>query len=150
MPDANGVPRWPRFKCLKWRAIPLAGISPERPLPCRRQYLPGIYGGLTIPGHLRGIAEPRAATGHKASAMRIFGSNAPALVPAASQGRRVSGGGFAVAEHDAPAANKPAAALRTIGGIDALMALQGQDGPTERRKRAVQRGRTALDALDEL
>ena len=40
--------------------------------------------------------------------------------------------------------------LRTIGGIDALIALQGQDDPAERRRRAVKRGRTALDALDEL
>jgi hypothetical protein len=40
--------------------------------------------------------------------------------------------------------------LRTIGGIDALIALQGQDELAERRRRAVSRGRTALDALDEL
>ena len=44
----------------------------------------------------------------------------------------------------------PAASLRTIGGIDALIALQGQDDPAERRRRAVKRGRTALDVLDEL
>lgn len=42
------------------------------------------------------------------------------------------------------------ASLRTIGGIDALIALQGQDEKAERRRRAVTRGRTALDALDEL
>jgi hypothetical protein len=40
--------------------------------------------------------------------------------------------------------------LRTIGGIDALLALQGQADPSERRRRAVKRGRLALDALDEL
>ncbi len=44
----------------------------------------------------------------------------------------------------------PAAALRTIGGIDALLALQGDEQPAERRKRAVTRGRSALDALDDL
>jgi len=40
--------------------------------------------------------------------------------------------------------------LRTLGGIDALIALQGVEDPTERRRRAVKYGRRALDALDEL
>ncbi len=38
----------------------------------------------------------------------------------------------------------------TIGGIDALIALQGQDDNQERRRRAVGRGKVALNALDEL
>ena len=48
--------------------------------------------------------------------------------------------------------SRPAApaALRTVGGIDALIALQGIEDPTERRRHAVKRGRHALDALDEL
>jgi hypothetical protein len=37
-----------------------------------------------------------------------------------------------------------------VGGIDALMALQGIEDPAERRRRAVKGGRTALDVLDEL
>jgi hypothetical protein len=40
--------------------------------------------------------------------------------------------------------------LRTLGGIDALIALQGIEDPAERRGRAVKYGRRALDALDEL
>jgi hypothetical protein len=40
--------------------------------------------------------------------------------------------------------------MRVIGGIDALLALQGVEEPGERRKKAVRRGRTALDALDAL
>ena len=40
--------------------------------------------------------------------------------------------------------------MRTVGGIDALIALQGVDETTERRRRSVVRGRAALDALDEL
>jgi hypothetical protein len=40
--------------------------------------------------------------------------------------------------------------LRTLGGIDALIALQGIEDPLERRRRAVKHGRRALDALDEL
>src|SRR5580704_19254499 len=41
-------------------------------------------------------------------------------------------------------------ALRTVGGIDALIALQGVEDPVERRRRAVKYGRRALDALDEV
>ena len=40
--------------------------------------------------------------------------------------------------------------LRTVGGIDALIALQGVEDPVERRRRAVKHGRRALDALDAL
>ena len=47
----------------------------------------------------------------------------------------------------APAANS---GIRSIGGIDALVALQGIEDPRERRRRAVGRGRLALDALDAL
>jgi hypothetical protein len=40
---------------------------------------------------------------------------------------------------------------RTAGGIDALIALQGMEDPTgRRRRRAVKHGRRALDALEEL
>ena len=45
---------------------------------------------------------------------------------------------------------RAAVALRTLGGIDALIALQGIEDPVERRRRAVKHGRRALDALDEL
>jgi hypothetical protein len=37
-----------------------------------------------------------------------------------------------------------------VGGIDALMALQGVDDLTERKRRSVARGRHALDALEDL
>ena len=42
-------------------------------------------------------------------------------------------------------------APRAAAGIDALLALQGiEDDPLERRKRSVQRGKRALDVLDDL
>jgi len=82
--------------------------------------------------------------------MRIVGPNATARAAAPSGTKRASSGGFSVAEGEASKTSQPVAALRTIGGIDALLALQGQDELTERRRRAVHRGRTALDALDEL
>jgi hypothetical protein len=82
--------------------------------------------------------------------MRIVGTNATARVANAAAPRRAASGGFSVDEGEAPTSTQPAAALRTIGGIDALLALQGQDDPAERKRRAVKRGRIALDALDEL
>ena len=82
--------------------------------------------------------------------MRIQGTSAPAT-PAASSGTRRSGSGtFSL---DSANATRPASAtsgMRVIGGIDALLALQGVEEPGERRKKAVRRGRTALDALDAL
>ncbi len=82
--------------------------------------------------------------------MRIVGPNVTARVANAGATRRSGAGGFSVGDADAPASPAPAASLRTVGGIDALMALQGDDQPGERRRRAVKRGRVALDALDEL
>ena len=82
--------------------------------------------------------------------MRIVGPNATARVVGPAAPKRAASGGFSVNEDDAPRTAQPVATLRTIGGIDALIALQGQDELAERRRRAVSRGRTALDALDEL
>jgi hypothetical protein len=82
--------------------------------------------------------------------MRILASNATARPASAQAPRRTGAGGFSIADTEEPKSAQPAAALRTIGGIDALIALQGQDDPAERRRRAVKRGRTALDALDDL
>jgi hypothetical protein len=82
--------------------------------------------------------------------MRILASNATARVGTAQATRRAGSGGFSIDETETPKSAQPAAALRTIGGIDALLALQGEDDPAERRRRAVKRGRIALDALDDL
>jgi Class II flagellar assembly regulator len=82
--------------------------------------------------------------------MRISGSNANAAVATAPAARRAPAGSFAPSEGDAARATGAPIALRTVGGIDALIALQGLEDATERRKQAVRRGRVALDALDEL
>src|SRR5436189_160914 len=64
--------------------------------------------------------------------------------------RRTTSGTFSLNEGgDARSTGGPNG-LRTVGGIDALIALQGVEDPTQRRKHAVKRGRVALDALDEL
>ena len=82
--------------------------------------------------------------------MRIQGPNAAQLGAPASAARRSAGGTFTLSEGDASRAPGAPVALRTIGGIDALIALQGLEDPAERRRKAVKHGRRALDALDEL
>jgi len=64
--------------------------------------------------------------------------------------RRGGSEGFTLSEGEAASGPTANTGVRTIGGIDVLMALQGVEAPAERRRRAVARGRTALDALDAL
>jgi len=82
--------------------------------------------------------------------MRVNGPNGATLTSTPTAARRPAAGGFTLSETNAPQAQNPAVALRTLGGIDALIALQGIEDPLERRRRAVQHGARALDALDEL
>lgn len=82
--------------------------------------------------------------------MRIYGTNGTAVAKAPAGARRAAGGGFSVGEQGQ--ARQPAAAgsLRAISTVDALLALQGVEDFTQRKKRAVAKGRNALDALDSL
>jgi len=64
--------------------------------------------------------------------------------------RRSPSGTFSVPAGSASQSPAAAVALRTLGGIDALIALQGIEDPLERRRRVVKHGRRALDALDEV
>ncbi len=82
--------------------------------------------------------------------MRIQGPNRTAAAATSPSTRRAAAGGFTLSEAETPRAAAAPAALRTVGGIDALIALQGLEDPTERRRQALKRGRVALDALDEL
>jgi hypothetical protein len=82
--------------------------------------------------------------------MRIYGSNGAALASAPASARRGAGGSFTVSEQEAPRNSAAAGSLRAISTVDALIALQGVDDPTERKKRAVAKGRNALDVLDTL
>jgi len=82
--------------------------------------------------------------------MRVYGPNGTAVATSPPSSRRTAGGAFVPAEAHSPQPQNPAVALRTLGGIDALIALQGIEEPAERRRRAVKHGRRALDALDEL
>ena len=82
--------------------------------------------------------------------MRIQGPNGTSLSSPASAARRSSSASFSLGEVGTPAETRSAAPPRAAGGIDALLAMQGVEDPTERRKRSVARGRTALDVLDDL
>jgi len=82
--------------------------------------------------------------------MRIYGSNGTAALATPTSARRTTSSGFSVSDSESAPAAAASSSLRTVGGIDALIALQGIEDPTERRRHGVKRGRVALDALDEL
>ena len=82
--------------------------------------------------------------------MRISAPNANVAAAGAPAPRRAAPGSFKLNEGEAARPSGSSVGLRSVGGIDALMALQGLEDPTERRKQAVRRGRVALDALEEL
>ena len=84
--------------------------------------------------------------------MRIYGPNGTTLGSPAANAKRSSSTGFSLPDAassapEARAVNAPKAAAN----IDALLAMQGiEEDPAERRKRSVQRGKGALDVLDDL
>jgi hypothetical protein len=82
--------------------------------------------------------------------MRVYGPNGTALASAPAAGRRSVSGEFTVSEQETPRNAAAAGSLRAVSTVDALIALQGVEDPRERKKRAVARGRRALDVLDNL
>ena len=83
--------------------------------------------------------------------MRIYGPNGTTLGSPAASTRRTSSSSFALPEETTSSSEARAmSAPKAAANIDALLAMQGVEDPTERRKRSVQRGRGALDVLDDL
>lgn len=83
--------------------------------------------------------------------MRIVGPSGTAPVSGTTSARRSgSNAVFTLGDDEATRPTTSTGATRTIGGIDALLALQGVEDPTERRRRAVKKGFRALDVLDDL
>jgi hypothetical protein len=84
--------------------------------------------------------------------MRIYGTSGTPIVAPASSVRRSGPAGFAVPEDAASTGETRAAvAPKPAANLDALLALQGiEEDPVERRRRSVQRGKGALDVLDDL
>ena len=82
--------------------------------------------------------------------MRIYGTNGANALAAMPAAKRSASGTFSLDAETSARATAPATGPRLLGGIDALIALQGFEEPGERRRRAVKRGSAALDALDAL
>ncbi len=82
--------------------------------------------------------------------MRISGSNGPTAATGSTFARRSTSGSFSLPQEEPAATPTAAGGVRTVAGIDALLALQGVEAADERRRRAVKRGHTALDLLDEM
>jgi hypothetical protein len=84
--------------------------------------------------------------------MRIYGPNGTTPGAPASSTKRTSSTGFSLPEDLSSATETRAAvAPKATANIDALLALQGiEEDPVERRRRSVQRGKGALDVLDDL
>jgi hypothetical protein len=67
-----------------------------------------------------------------------------------SAGRSGSGADFVPAGGNAPARVAGNVPMQSASGIDAILALQAVDGPLTGRKKAVRRGASLLDMLDEI
>ena len=82
--------------------------------------------------------------------MRIYGTNGANALAATPTAKRGASGTFSLDTETNARSATATGAPRLIGSLDALIALQGFEEPGERRRRAVKRGRAALDALDAL
>jgi hypothetical protein len=82
--------------------------------------------------------------------MRVLASSLNTTIRDAAAARRAGGGGFSLSESANAATRSGPAQLHTISGVDVLVALQGVEDKTERRRRAVRQGQAALDALETL
>jgi hypothetical protein len=82
--------------------------------------------------------------------MRVYGPTDTATTTPIPVARRIASEVFDLSEQAGAPAPASGTGPRAIRGIEALLALQGVEEPLERRRRAVTRGRTALDVLDEL
>src|SRR5579884_2194794 len=79
--------------------------------------------------------------------MRIYESSVAARAAAPKTARRAASGTFSLSAPEDAGRSGASAPLRAVASLDALLALQGVEDPTERRRRVVARGRKALDAL---
>jgi hypothetical protein len=75
----------------------------------------------------------------------FIAAQAPAAAP-----RRGEAARFQPAGAGAAAARTPVASAAPLATMDAILALQGEGDPAERRRRAARRGHDLLDGLDRL
>ncbi|HEY0354182.1 MAG TPA: flagellar assembly protein FliX [Enterovirga sp.] len=72
------------------------------------------------------------------------------VLAATSKPQRRATARFSLDDTPAPARTSAARAAIPLATLDAILALQGEDYPAERRRRHAKRGRDILDALDAL
>jgi hypothetical protein len=106
--------------------------------------------GLPLPGSFCRTVYARLTMTVQAHGMRVSASSTNAAVRDAPVARRAGGAGFSLSEGASGTVRTGSGHLQAVSGLDVLVALQGVEDKTERRKRAVRRGQTALDALDAL
>ncbi len=84
--------------------------------------------------------------------MRVYNGAAVSGVGVSGAARRIvpPGSRFTLPAASQAKANTATASINVMTGLDALMALQEVEDPIARRKKAVLRGKTLLDSLDEL
>lgn len=84
--------------------------------------------------------------------MRIDGPRGPAGAGASGRTRRAdaSGATFELGQPAKAADTKSAAAAAPLASLDALIGLQMVDDAVTKRRRGVKRGRSMLDALDDI
>jgi hypothetical protein len=83
--------------------------------------------------------------------MRIYGPNGTTIGSPAGSTRRTGSTGFALPDAASAPETRAAIAPKATANIESLLALQGiEEDPVERRRRSVQRGKGALDVLDDL
>jgi hypothetical protein len=83
--------------------------------------------------------------------MRINGPNGTTLGSQSSSVRRTNSSGFSLPDAASASETQATLAPKATASLDALLAMQGiEEDPVEKRKRSVQRGKRALDVLDDL
>jgi len=97
---------------------------------------------------------PVAFRGFPKRPMKVTGTGGLSQTSGAKPTRTASGGeGFRIAGAPAPAAPvqvSGATGVAGVMGVEALLALQDVDSPTERRRRSVKRAGRLLDELDRI
>jgi len=137
-----------------------AGAAAMAKLPPGGRFCRAVYDPLTTTG--RSSARTQNETPapdfalliratQEARTMRIYGPNGTNLGSPANNVRRTSSTGFALPDAASTPESRAAIAPKAAANIDALLAMQGiEEDPVERRRRSVQRGKGALDVLDDL
>ncbi|MBX7248225.1 MAG: hypothetical protein K1X35_04150 [Caulobacteraceae bacterium] len=87
--------------------------------------------------------------------MKVNGPRGAPPAGAPSGARPAQTQGFSIptdsaARSEAAAGAARASGVSAVGSLDALLALQEAEGPTERRRRAVRRGGRILDVLEKI